>query len=574
MEPDRWAEERRRGMTIDLGYAWTTLPSGEVVTFVDVPGHERFMTNMLAGVGPAPAVLLVVAADEGWQQQTEEHTNGLSALGVRHGVLVVTRNDLADPRPVIAQARERLATTPLDGIDAVAVSGVTGDGLSDLRDALARLCARLPKPNTTARLRLWLDRAFTIRGSGTVVTGTLQAGQLRVGDHVTIGARQVSVRQLQSLGQPVDHVLAVARVAVNLRGIAKDEIHRGDALCTPDGWLLTRTIDARVHAVDTTRRLPRDLMLHIGSASVPVAVRMLDSQHARLALATGLPLQVGDRALLRDPGRRSILAGVDVLDPDPPSVSRRGAARSRAGTLGDASGKPSLAEEVRRRGAVRLSTLMRLGLESHDPRPPGTVITGDWMVDADLWQRWLEQLEALVERGRDDGRLLAGVPQAQLARLMDLPDQKLVAPLLEASPQLTTDGGLVRQRSAQLLPDELTRRLRPFLDRLAESPFEPPNSAELAAAGLGTQEIGAATAAGVLMQLPDGVILRSNADLDALRKLELLPQPFTASMARQALDTSRRVAVPLLELLDRKGLTRRIDPQHRVVVDQAPTASE
>src|SRR5580700_8504700 len=159
MEPDRWAEERRRGMTIDLGYAWTTLPTGEEIAFVDVPGHERFTTNMLAGVGPVPAVLLVIAADEGWMAQTDEHVRALDALGVRHGLVAVTRSDLADPNAAIEQAREWLSSTSLSGIPAVSVSGATGAGMGALNAALGVLVRSLPPADPDARVRLWVDRS-------------------------------------------------------------------------------------------------------------------------------------------------------------------------------------------------------------------------------------------------------------------------------------------------------------------------------------------------------------------------------------------------------------------------------
>src|SRR3712207_3930312 len=168
MEPDRWAEERRRGTTIDLGFAWTTLPSGRTVAFVDVPGHERFVGTMLAGVGPVPAVLLVVAADEGWMPQSAEHVDALSALGVREGLLVISRSDLMEPDLALADAREHLAGTPLADVPAVAVSAATGAGMPALRRALDDLVARLPAPDPGADVRLWVDRAFTIRGAGTV----------------------------------------------------------------------------------------------------------------------------------------------------------------------------------------------------------------------------------------------------------------------------------------------------------------------------------------------------------------------------------------------------------------------
>ncbi len=183
MEPDRWAEERRRGMTIDLGFTWTTLPTGSTVAFIDVPGHERFVPNMLAGVGPVPAVMFVVAADEGWMPQSREH---LEALDVRHGLLVVTRSDLMDPELAREEALEHLASSSLGRVCAVCVSGVTGSRLDTLRTALSELVATLPAPDVEADVRLWVDRAFTIRGAGTVVTGTLAGGTIHVGDELEL----------------------------------------------------------------------------------------------------------------------------------------------------------------------------------------------------------------------------------------------------------------------------------------------------------------------------------------------------------------------------------------------------
>ncbi len=173
MEPDRWAEERRRGMTIDLGFAWLALPSGSTMAFVDVPGHERFVTNMLAGAGPVPAVLFVVAADEGWMPQSAEHLAVVSALGISRGLLVVTKSDLADPGAATAEAMAEIAGSSLGKIPAVAVSAVTGAGLPDLVRALDELGASLPEPDRGAPVRIWIDRAFSMTGSGTVVTGTL-----------------------------------------------------------------------------------------------------------------------------------------------------------------------------------------------------------------------------------------------------------------------------------------------------------------------------------------------------------------------------------------------------------------
>src|SRR5258708_4116573 len=214
MEPDRWAEERRRGMTIDLGYAWMTLPSGAQIAFVDVPGHERFVSNMLAGVGPVPAVVFVVAADEGWMPQSAEHLAALDALGVRDGILVVTRADLADPAPALRQAMLAIAGTSLQPMAAITVSALDGRGMPGLVTALDRLAGRLPRPGPPRSGRLWLDRVFGIKGSGTVVTGTLQAGTVRAGDELMLAPamRPVRVRGVQSLGAAADQASGVARV--------------------------------------------------------------------------------------------------------------------------------------------------------------------------------------------------------------------------------------------------------------------------------------------------------------------------------------------------------------------------
>ncbi|MGV9773341.1 GTP-binding protein [Streptosporangium sp. NPDC003464] len=252
MEPDRLAEERRRGLTIELGYAWTALPSGERLAFVDVPGHERFLGTMLAGVGAVPAVMFVVAADEGWMPQSEEHLVALEALGVRHGLLVVTRCDLADPGPAADQARARLAAGGLGGAGTLAVSGRTGQGLGELLRALDRLVAALPAADPRAPVRLWIDRVFSVRGSGTVVTGTLPAGTIAVGDELALPGGPVRVRGLECLKEPLASVTGVARVAVNLRGQGLPG--RGEALVTPGGWTCTDLVDVRLR--HPARRLP------------------------------------------------------------------------------------------------------------------------------------------------------------------------------------------------------------------------------------------------------------------------------------------------------------------------------
>jgi selenocysteine-specific elongation factor len=571
MEPDRYEEERRRGMTIDLGFVWTALPDGEVVAFVDVPGHERFVPTMLAGVGPVPAVLLVVAADEGWMPQTAEHAAALDALGVRHGVLVVTRSDLADAQPVISDVGSRLAGTSLAGLPAVPVSARTGAGLDDLVAALGRLVRVLPAPDVDAPVRLWIDRAFTIRGSGTVVTGTLDAGTLRTGEELTLhaasGPRGVRVRGLQSLGAASPSVAAVARVAVNLRGVDREEVARGDVLTTPGTVRSAGTVDVRLEAGDEEQRMPPQGVLHLGSAAVGVRIRPLDAdadggggpRSARLTLERALPLAPGDVALVRDPGAHRIVARARILDIDPPPLTRRGAARARAAELAElSSGRPDGAALLARAGALRAAALRAVGADA----PADAVAAGDFVLDAAAAARWRSALAALVASAPAGGE--PGVPVAQARRALAVPDDAVVVGL--AVPPLgVRNGRVVDTRLTPDLPPAVAAAVEALHSDLAGAPFAAPTADRLAELGLGRRELAAAERAGAVVRIAEGVVLLADAPERAAAVLAELPQPFTTSQARQALATSRRVAVPLLELLDRRQLTRRLPDDRRTV---------
>jgi len=539
MEPDRWAEERRRGMTIDLGFAWMSLPSGETLSFVDVPGHERFVGNMLAGIGPVPAVCLVVAADEGWQPQTEEHVRALDALGVAYGLAVVTKSDLADPAPVLADVRRRLADTSLRDVDAVAVSATTGAGLDVLVAALDRLAAGLGAPQADAAVRLWIDRAFTIHGAGTVVTGTLPAGSIAVGDTLTlVGAEptaSVAVRGLQTHNQSRERVTAVDRVAVNLRGVARTDVARGLALCTPGAWTVTAEVDTRVEG-----ELAGDVVAHLGSATVPVRIRRLAGDVARLRFAAGLPLHVGDRLLLRDPASRRV-ARATVLDVAPVAVRRRGDAARLAATLR----WPRTADdEIARLGIVRHTELAAAGFTGE---PVSAVRARAYYLSTD----WLRRQAAAVETiARDGGP--GGVSLGQLG----VPADALAAVVAAAHGVVVRDGR-VTASAAEAAPSP---ELRDFLRRLDEDPLAGLDGGDVDAA-----ELSAAVRAGQALRLAPSLYVAADAPARAVAVLAGLPQPFTVSAAKAALGSTRRVVVPLLEHLDAARLTRRDRDGNRVL---------
>ncbi len=560
MEPDRWAEERRRGMTIGLGFCWAEFDGVGDVAFVDVPGHERFVPTMLAGVGTVPAVLLVVAADEGWKPQSSEHLAALDALGVRHGLLVVTRRDLADPEPALAEAAAQLGRTTLGDVPRLAVSATTGEGVDELRTAISRLVGGLPDPDGDAPVRLWVDRAFTIRGAGTVVTGTLPAGTIRRGDRLTVAGldREVVVRGVQSLGRSVDQVGGVARVALNLRGVEPPQVPRGCALVTPGRWTTTGVLDVRL-AAGRSDDLPRQIIVHAGSAAVAAHVRPLGPDTVRLTLVEPVPLHLGDRLLLRDPGARQV-TGVQVLDPDPPALQRRGSGRRRAEVLATVAGAPDGAAELARRGVVDAGAFAALGVVA-----PVDPLVGDWLVDPALVAALSSRLASAVEDYARAHPLDAGLPMERARQLLDLPDRRLVLALAERPDSGVTvkDGRLTRPGAS--VPPDLLRAVTPLLDRLSADPFAAPDAETLAELRLGPPELAAAARAGLVLRLTDVVVVAPDAAERAVALLSPLPQPFTLSEARKTLGTSRRIAVPLLERMQRDGLTRRVGDGHEVI---------
>jgi selenocysteine-specific elongation factor len=572
MEPDRWAEERRRGLTIDLGFAWTTLPSGRDVAFVDVPGHERFLANMLAGLGPAPVVCFVVAADEGWSAQSSDHRDAVAAFGIRHGLIVVTRADRAPDRveETIGQARAELAATGLREAPVVAVSAAQGTGMDQLRSALDDVLAGLPTPDAGGRLRVWVDRCFTVTGAGTVITGTLAAGTLAKGDRLHVvghGQRpwEVTVRGLESRGQPHDTLRPVNRAAVNLRGASAGEVRRGQALVTPDAWPSADTLDGRRTGGVSFDDAPAQLTVHVGTVAVPARLRVFDADHARLTLDWPLPLAVGDQLLLRDPGGRRVLGGVHVLDPDPPQLHRRGDGTRRGTALAAMPPEGDVLAKVAREGAVEEEHLRRLGLLAADAVPPGEVrVIGGWWVHTPTYDGWRRRLRALVEGEYERDQLTTGLSQGAARAALGSPGARFLDQLVPDA-DLEQYGGHVRLPSA---PDDLgpaEAAVAELEARLVAAPFTAPEADELAALGLGVRELAAAERRGRVLRLRDGVVLLPPAPALAMRTLAQLPQPFTTSQARQALGTSRRVAIPLLEYLDGRGWTRRIDHGHREV---------
>lgn len=604
-DPDRLAEEKSRGLTIELGFAWTRLPGGADIAFVDVPGHQRFVSTTLAGLGPSSAVLFVVAADQGWAAQSSEHLAAIRALGIRDGLLVLTRCDLADGdrvESVRTDATARLAAAGLQ-VPSCVVSAVTGEGLEDLCRALVDLVDRMPAPDPAAAVRLWCDRSFTIPGAGTVVTGTLGAGTLHTADRLTLlsgdRSREVVVRGLHSEDVAHEAVGPVSRVAVNLRRTDTGETGRTPVLFTPGQYVVAQVIDVTLESVDTglghtglghtsqeRATPPEEVILHVGTGARATHVRPLGgagdrpAQRARLTVSVPLPWHVGDRAILRDPGDRRLWA-LQVLDVDPLPLRRRGAARERATELAGPGFPADL--RVRSRAGEHPAVLARLGL----PDPTDAVRVGPWWLAPEALDAWRARLTQLVRQAEEQSPLSPATGVVELARALGLPEHlrpidsggslpgnlpdpapALVRHLADAA-GLAIDGGRVRsptdaRAASGLGPAEAA--VASVEARLRQDPFAAPDREELAALGLGPTELAAAARAGRFVRVGADVILLPDGPARALEVLAGLDQPFTLSAARQALGTSRRVAVPLLEHLDTRGWTRRVDGQLRRLV--------
>ena len=569
MDPDRWEEEKQRGLTIDLGFAWTTLKSGADVAFVDVPGHERFIANTLAGLGPAPAVMLVIAADEGWKEQTSEHLEAIDALGIERGIIVLTRMDNGQ-RISEADVRDKVAGTSLSVAPIFAVSARTGEGMEELRGGIDKL---LPADEVLQRAcampaRMWIDRAFSIKGAGTVVTGTWAAGSVNIGDRLKLvtasGEHDVTVRGLHSENSAVDKAEPVMRLALNLRGVDADAISRGDVLTEAEStWWQPEVIDVRWRTGPKLDSVPRKLNLHVGTASVPVHVRGLDAEHARLTLqGRAFPLRLGDRLALRGPGLDA-LAGVEVVDMDPPLLNRRGAPVRRAQALRDQNPFDASAY-VARKEAVMKETLAAAGFDVAN-KPASLVEFRSWWVNAQAIARWTAQLRTLFDTHLTDHHLSDGLPLATVLSALALPDDSLVS-VAVAGARLKRDGAIIRDPHAaprDLGPAEKSVAI--VEAQLAKEPFVAPDAGTLDELGLGPIELAAAERAGRLLRVGPIVLLPS-APQQAAEILGQQQGEFTLSQARQALGTTRRVAVPLLEYMDARGLTRRTSDSARVLM--------
>jgi selenocysteine-specific elongation factor len=559
-DPDRFPEEKARGLTIDLGFAFTTLPSGTEVGFVDVPGHVRFIKNMLAGVGAVEVALLVVDAGEGWMPQSEEHVRILELLDVRHGMVALTKADTVDAETLeLAELEiaEHLGGSTLAAASVVVCDSVSGRGIDRVRSALDALLAEAPVARDAGRPRLWVDRVFSARGAGTVVTGTLTGGSISVDDDVVVGEHRARVRGIETAGRKVTTTPPGTRVALNLAGVEHRALSRGDAVTLPDQWAAPKVVDVALRLVpgESVRKRAR-VQVYVGSGERRAWLRVLDddSRFARLRLDHAVPLAPGDRLVLRDSGRGRTVAGAEVLDVAP---------EGRAKDAVDRLALPLGARLLAGRPWLRVDALAQLAgcdeggaaeLADSMVREGTAALVGRWLIAPELLDRLRADAVERVLAHHDTHPLEAGLDIGALAKAWRVSVEQARA-VLDGADEVTIERGFVRHRShrgdSARSPD--AQRL---LAAMGDAPFSPPAPKEL---GVDQAVVRALVRDGALVDI-DGVLFTADAleeartrVVDALRARGHL----TVAEIRDLLGSTRKFVVPLVGWLDREGVTRR-----------------
>lgn len=538
-DPDRFEEEKRRGLTIDLGFAHTTLADDVGISFVDVPGHTRFVRNMLAGVGAVDSCLFVVAATEGWKPQSEEHLRILQLLGIRRGVIALTKCDAVDDEwREIAELEvlDRVGGTFLENAPVVPVSSITGLGLDRLRDELVDMLRSAGSPPDGGRPRLWIDRVFAARGSGTVITGTLTGGSLAVGAQVDVLTERTvlpaRIRAIQTLGHSVDSIGPGHRVALNLAGVDHGDIARGDAVVEVLRWRPTRRLDASLTVLDSVdHEVSRRgaFVAYIGAGEFPVRLRVLGpetitpgaSGWVRLHLARNVALVPGDRFVLRESGRNETIGGGEILDVAPIRPASR------------AQPDRSVDRVVAERGWVDADDLEALTGIRREPT------IANWVTAPGEVDLLVASLAERVTSAPPPGLDLASLSDRERAALDRVEGIEVV-------------DGYVRTATQR---DELAEH--PFVAAVLAGGFAPP-----APDGVDRGVVRALVRRGLLVDR-DGIVFHAaaieEAALVAARLLRDRPDGFTVAEFRDATGASRKFVLPLVAELDARGVTRRRD---------------
>ena len=590
IDPDRFPEEKAREMTIDLGFAWMTLPSGREVSIVDVPGHERFIKNMLAGVGAIDLALLIVAADESVMPQTREHIAILDILQITRGLVVVTKTDLVDEEIVElvkAEVEDTLQGTSFEGCPMVGVSAYTGNGMDELQATMDRILDDTDERQDLGRPRLPIDRCFTISGFGTVVTGTLIDGTLTVGQEIELAGsgQRARVRGLQSHKTKVDSTDPGVRLAVNLSGLSKDEIERGEILTVP-GWLKpTRRLDARLRMVKNAPnplKHNQGVTFHLFTSEASARVRLLDADRlvagqegwVQLLLNEPLPVVKGDFFVIRS--SEDTLGGGQIVDPNPRRRYRRfdDEVVERLMTLDQGTGGDIIMSVAEQWGPCDMTTLSQrtnLPREEVSERvaqltEEGDLVTlGDFGSDADAvvysgqgWAILKSKVASALQLHHTRYPLRQGVPAQEIRSRLDLSQpvyQRALVKLVEEQVVVDERQSLRLPGHEITLTPKMEEEASTYLNSLQKDPYSPPSDQKV------SQELlNVLIDQGKVVRVTDGVVFDAGAYREMTGRIvrHLKDQGnITVAEARTMFGTSRKYILPLLEHMDQQQITRR-----------------
>jgi selenocysteine-specific elongation factor len=591
IDPDRLPEEKEREMTVDLGFAWMTLPSGREVSIVDVPGHERFIKNMLAGVGAIDLALLIVAADESVMPQTREHLAILDLLQIHRGLVVITKTDLVDGELVDlvkAEIEDTVAGTSFEGAPMIGVSAYTGAGLEELKAAIDQILDQTKARRDLGRPRLPIDRCFSISGFGTVVTGTLIDGAFAVGQEVELepsGAR-CRIRGLQSHKSKIDHTDPGVRLAVNLSGVSRSDIARGETLTVP-GWLRpVRRLDARIRMVKSAPHALRHnegVTFHLFTSETTARVRLLDADRlapdtegwVQILLHDPVPLVKGDYFVIRS--AEDTLGGGQVVDPNPRRRYRRFDTEviERLMMLDQGTGEDILISVADQWGPCTLSALsQRANLSSEEvlerisqlAADREVVVLGNLATENDAlvysspgWNALRSKTLAALQSYHNQYPLRRGAPAQEIRSRLGLSQpvyQRVLSKLSEES-QVVEQGQQLRLPDHQVaLTPSMEQQASAYLRLLEQDPYSPPTEQPIE-----PELLNALIDQGKVVKVNESVVFAASAYQDMVGKIvaHLKDQgSITVAEARTMFNSSRKYLLPLLEHLDQQRITRRV----------------
>jgi selenocysteine-specific elongation factor len=588
-DPDRLPEEKKRQITIDLGFAAlnVTAPNGDQIHagIVDVPGHEDFVRNMIAGVGSIDLALFVVAADDGWMPQSEEHLQILTYLGVQRAVIALTKSDLGGIDIVTNQIREQLTGTPFADSPIVPTSVRSGTGIEKLVNTLATQLAKTQPQLDVCKPRLFIDRVFTLRGIGTVVTGTLTGGSLRRGQQIVVypSNLETRIRSIQSHGHERDVAQPGMRTAINLPDLRLDQVKRGDVVTLPGHGMPTSILIVRVvrpSRLSCNKTVAHPLKnglstyVHHGTARVAARIRFRENgslevgkeKSAHLTLASPIFAFIGDRFVVRDSSERHTIAGGIVLDPD-------GNKESLAAILALDSIDSLVRATLARQGFARRENLLSKSRFSADEisevltnlEQSGEIVLSQHIAaHCEFWRKLGAQAIGLIDAAHKQTPERAGIDLSELRSALRIQD----AEVLESLVADLCKGDFVRKGSVVAWTSHrptLPAHLQPVEKRIRETltgqPFDPPSRKAIESDPRARQVVRFLIENGDVTELAlDVVLLRESFERMKSQVAEFISKngPATVSELRQALGSSRRIMVPLLERLDRDGITRRV----------------